>query len=511
MKVNKEHLRLYAVTDRRWLGEGQALAQQVDAAIEGGVTFVQLREKNLKANELLAEAAALKEICSRRGVPLIINDNIAVAIASGADGVHIGQHDGDVAEARRLLGPDRILGVSAATVAEAIAAEAAGADYLGCGALFTTDTKDNTRPVTPELLSEITAAVSIPVVAIGGITASNAPVLRNTGIAGIAVVSALFAQPDITAAAQTLRAIVGEITRGENTDFPTGVTNATDAPVATAAGTANCPGAPRPHIPAVLTVAGSDSVGGAGIQADIKTITMLGCYAMSAITAVTAQNTLGVSGIYDIPPEGITAQLDAVFTDVVPEAVKIGMVSRTEAIHAIAESLRRYRPEHIVLDPVMVSTSGHALLAPDAADALCTELLPLATIITPNIPETTALLGRPVTSLSEMKSAALELSARYGVAVLVKGGHLTESCEDVLAFDGEICIFRGEHIETTNTHGTGCTLSSAIASHLALGHALPKSIRLAKDYLTGALRTGFDIGKGNGPLLHNYRITDYEG
>ena len=256
----------------------------------------------------------------------------------------------------------------------------------------------------------------------------------------------------------------------------------------------------------VLSIAGSDSIGGAGIQADIKTITMLGCYAMTAITAVTVQNTCGVTGVMDVPPEYIEAQIGAVFTDVVPDAVKIGMVSKRESILAIASRLKQYQPKHIVADPVMVSTSGHALLDPDAVDTLRSALLPLATVITPNLPETAVLLGREVQNIAEMKAAAQELAAQFGTAVLVKGGHLTETAADVLYADGQTYVFETERVETQNTHGTGCTLSSAIASGLAKGMTLPESVKAAKDYITGALKAGFDIGRGNGPLLHNYAI-----
>lgn len=256
----------------------------------------------------------------------------------------------------------------------------------------------------------------------------------------------------------------------------------------------------------VLTIAGSDTIGGAGIQADIKTITMLGCYAMSAVTALTVQNTLGVTDVMDVPQAFLAAEIDAVFTDVMPDAVKIGMVSNTKSIQTIAERLRFYKPKYIVCDPVMVSTSGHALLQPDAVEALCSELLPLAAVITPNLPETAALLGKEVHHAEEMRDAAKALSAKYGTAVLVKGGHLTETAADILYSDGAFHIFETERIRTENTHGTGCTLSSAIASGLAKGLSLPDSIKAAKAYLTDALKTGFDLGHGNGPLLHNYRI-----
>jgi len=256
----------------------------------------------------------------------------------------------------------------------------------------------------------------------------------------------------------------------------------------------------------VLTIAGSDTIGGAGIQADIKTITMQGCYAMTVIAALTAQNTMGVTKVMDIPPQFIADQIDAVFADIVPDAVKIGMVSDKNSIHVIAERLQHYAPKNLVIDPVMVSTSGHALLKEDAIDTLCKELLPLADLITPNLPEAEVLLGKKINTADEMREAAQALCDQFRTSVLVKGGHFTASAADVLCVGGKFYIFETERIKTENTHGTGCTLSSAIASGLAKGLSLPESVKRAKHYLTEALKTGFDIGKGCGPLLHNYRL-----
>ena len=256
----------------------------------------------------------------------------------------------------------------------------------------------------------------------------------------------------------------------------------------------------------VLTIAGSDSVGGAGIQADIKTITMHGCYAMSVITALTAQNTTGVSVVLDVPADFVEAQLNAVFTDVFPDAVKIGMVSNRDCIEVIAACLQHFHPQSVVVDPVMISTSGHPLLRDDAMNELQTKLLPLAAVITPNLPEAEALLHRPITCLADMKAAALELAEQYQNAVLIKGGHLSDCAADVLCSAEGLTVLTAPRIRTHNTHGTGCTLSSAIASNLAKGKSIPDSVRCAKNYITGALQTGFDIGKGNGPLLQNYAL-----
>ena len=254
----------------------------------------------------------------------------------------------------------------------------------------------------------------------------------------------------------------------------------------------------------VLTIAGSDCSGGAGIQADIKTITAHKMYAMSAITALTAQNTTGVYGIMAVAPEFLAQQLDCIFTDIVPDAVKIGMVSSVPLIRVIAEKLREYRAENVVVDPVMVSTSGSRLLEDDAVSALAEELLPLGTVITPNIPEAAALSGINIQTPKEMALAARKIAA--GPAVLVKGGHLCDSADDLLYAYGKEIWFRAARVNNQNTHGTGCTLSSAIACGLAAGLGPEESVKQAKEYVYGALQTGLDLGKGDGPLDHCYRI-----
>ena len=255
-----------------------------------------------------------------------------------------------------------------------------------------------------------------------------------------------------------------------------------------------------------LTIAGSDSSGGAGIQADIKTMTANGVYAMTAVTALTAQNTTGVTDILEATPSFLAAELDAVFTDIFPDAVKIGMVSSAELITVIADKLTQYGAKHIVVDPVMVATSGSKLLRDDAIGALTERLLPLAEVLTPNIPEAEILAEMTIQSPADMETAARRISKRYGCAVLCKGGHDLNDANDLLWKDGCARWFKGRRIANPNTHGTGCTLSSAIASNLAKGYGLDESVEKAKAYISGALAAMLDLGHGSGPMDHAFDI-----
>ena len=255
-----------------------------------------------------------------------------------------------------------------------------------------------------------------------------------------------------------------------------------------------------------LTIAGSDSSGGAGIQADIKTMTLNGVYAMSAVTALTAQNTTGVTGIFEVPPEFLGQQLDAVFTDTPPDAVKIGMVSSSELIKVIGSKLKEYGAKNIVVDPVMVSTAGSRLMKEDALQTLETELIPLATVITPNIPEAEILAGMEIQNAEDMTAAAKRIGDKFGCAVLLKGGHSVSDADDLLYADGSCKWFRGKRIDNPNTHGTGCTLSSAIAANLAKGCDLETAVERAKEYISGALGAMLDLGKGSGPMNHAFDL-----
>ena len=261
-----------------------------------------------------------------------------------------------------------------------------------------------------------------------------------------------------------------------------------------------------------LTIAGSDSSGGAGIQADLKTMIANGVYAMTAITALTAQNTTGVQGIFEVTPEFLEQQIDSVFTDIRPDAVKIGMVSSVGLIESIAKKLKQYEAENIVVDPVMVATSGSRLISEDAIGALKELLLPMATVLTPNIPETEVLSGMEVKTANDMIAAAKYISETYHCAVLCKGGHQLNDANDLLFQKGKEPVwFHGKRIDNPNTHGTGCTLSSAIASNLAKGRDLETSVKYAKNYISGALADMLDLGKGSGPMNHAFAIEgEYE-
>lgn len=255
-----------------------------------------------------------------------------------------------------------------------------------------------------------------------------------------------------------------------------------------------------------LTIAGSDCSGGAGIQADMKTMTMNGVYAMSAITALTAQNTTGVRAIQESTPDFLKQQLDAIFEDIYPDAVKIGMVASSGLIRVIADRLRYYDARNIVVDPVMVATSGSALMKNDAVQTLIEELLPLAILMTPNIPEAQVLSGLTIETKEDMVTAAKQIGDSYHCAVLLKGGHSINDANDLLYANGGSQWFEGKRIDNPNTHGTGCTLSSAIASNLAKGFTLAESVQRAKDYISGALAAMLDLGMGSGPMNHLFDL-----
>ena len=257
----------------------------------------------------------------------------------------------------------------------------------------------------------------------------------------------------------------------------------------------------------VLTIAGSDCSGGAGIQADLKTMLANGVYGMSVITSLTAQNTTGVTAVHNVDPEFLIKQIDAVFEDIVPDAVKTGMIASAGLVRAIADRMRFYGVKNLVADPVMVATSGADLSTAESVLALTNELLPLASVVTPNIPEAEVLSGMKINSSQDRMEAAKAIYSACGTSVLIKGGHSDQDSDDLLYHEGNFYCFDSKKIINPNTHGTGCTLSSAIACNLAKGMTVPDSVKRAKEYITGAIAAGLDLGRGRGPLDHGYDIS----
>ena len=260
----------------------------------------------------------------------------------------------------------------------------------------------------------------------------------------------------------------------------------------------------------VLSIAGSDSSGGAGIQADIKTIIANGCYAETAITALTAQNTTGVIDILNVTPKFLENELDTIFQDIRPDAIKIGMVSDKELIKSIVKKLKEYNAKNIVVDPVMVATSGSKLLSDDAINTLVNELIPLADIITPNIPEAEVLSGMKINSVEDMEKAVKIISKLGSKSTLLKGGHMVNDANDLLYYDNKLVWINGKRINNPNTHGTGCTLSSAIASNLAKDYSIEDAIKRSKYYLSNCLAQMLDLGKGSGPMDHGWNFKEIE-
>jgi hydroxymethylpyrimidine kinase/phosphomethylpyrimidine kinase/thiamine-phosphate diphosphorylase len=457
---------LYLITDH-----DDRLVERVADALSGGVSVLQYRNKVKDYPSRLAEAKQLRELCASRGVTFIVNDDPRLAAESGADGVHLGQEDGSVGQAREILGPSKIIGISTHTPEEALQAEAEGADYIGFGAMYPTGSKEVRHMPGPGLLNSVKKAVSLPVVAIGGITRDNAGPVIDAGADAIAVISAVLSHPEPGLAAAELSLLFNR-----RKAFPRG---------------------------SVMTVAGSDSGGGAGIQADIKTITLLGSYASSVVTALTAQNTMGVSAIHGVPASFVAEQLDAVLGDIPVDVVKSGMLFSGEIIEALSQKLAAYGKRMFVLDPVMVAKGGSRLIGEDAVTALVERLIPMAYLVTPNVPETEALTGIVIKDEDSMLKAAQALHAHGARNVLIKGGHLPGGDALDILFDGNnFQRFQAARIDSVNTHGTGCSYASAIATFLAQGKPLPEAVARAKEFITAAIRLAGPLGKGHGPLNH---------
>lgn len=458
---------VYLITD-----QGEKLTERVCQALRGGVSVLQYRAKGKEHDACLSEGHELKRLCAGYGAAFIVNDDVHLAKELDADGVHLGQDDGTVAEARAVLGADKIIGKSTHNLEEALRAEKDGADYIGFGAMYPTESKAISHMPGTAGLAEIRKQIKIPVVAIGGITAGNACRVIEAGADALAVISSVLSSPRPDISVAELALFFNRVR-----PFPRG---------------------------AVLSLAGSDSGGGAGIQADIKTITLLGSYAASVLTALTAQNTRGVSSIHGLPPSFVLDQLDTVLSDIPIDVIKTGMLHTPAIISAVAERLReRKLMIPLVIDPVMVAKGGAALLEREAVQVFCDQLLPQAYLLTPNIPETERLLGRAIRTEQEMEQAARDLHAQGAANVLVKGGHMTGRQSVDILFDGSQChVFSSERFFTSNTHGTGCSYASSIATFLAQGEPLLQAVEKAKKFISAAIRLARPLGKGHSPVNH---------
>lgn len=457
---------LYLVTD-----QGDLLPERVGEAIAGGARVVQYRNKERDSSHRLELGREIKSVCRKHGVPFIVNDDLEMARELNADGFHMGQEDGDIGEARRIMGPGKIIGVSTHNLAEAEAAQANGADYIGFGAMFPSRSKDIEHLAGPEGLAGIRDKIGIPIVAIGGITRDNGARVINAGADALAVISAVLSGPDPELAAAEISLLFNR--RGA---MPRG---------------------------SVLTVAGSDSGGGAGIQADVKTVTLLGGYATTVVTALTAQNTRGVAGIHGTPPEFVAEQLNAVLADIPVDVVKTGMLHSAETIGVIAEKVVEFRKRILVVDPVMIAKGGSPLMDRGAVSVLKERLIPRTYLLTPNIPEAEKITGMSIIDEEDMQEAARRIYRMGARNVLIKGGHLLAGDAVDILFDGSAFHrFTAPRFLSKNTHGTGCTYASAIAAFLAQGEPLREAISRAKTYITAAIKLGQPLGKGHGPVNH---------
>lgn len=458
---------VYLITDQQ-----DNLLERVARALRGGVATLQYRAKDKPYEFCLEEGNRLKQLCSRLGSLFIVNDDLKLAHDLDADGVHLGQDDGSPQQARELLGPNKIIGVSTHNLEEALKAEADGADYLGFGAMYPTDSKSITHMPGTSGLAAIRDRVKLPIVAIGGISPANACRVIEAGADAVAVISSVLSAPRPEVAATELRLLFNRLA-----PYPRG---------------------------AVLTIAGSDSGGGAGIQADLKTITLLGSYGASAITALTAQNTKGVKSIHGIPPSFVRDQIDTVLTDLPIDLIKTGMLHTPAIISLLADYLTEqthYYP--VVIDPVMVAKGGASLLELDAVSIFQDTLLPHAYLLTPNIPEAERLINCRINSETSMEQAARQLHSMGAANVLIKGGHMSGGDAVDMLFDGQtVHRFSSERFFTSATHGTGCSFASAIAAYLAQGEPLKEAARLAKNFITTAIRLARPMGKGHGPINH---------
>lgn len=436
-------------------------ADLLTALFRAGLEILHLRKPQATREAVEALICAIPEEYRKR---IVVHDFFALADAYGLKGIHLNSRNPNPPQGYRGH-----ISCSCHSLDEVKRYKAA-CDYLFLSPIYDSISKEGygTRFSCKELTAAARAGIiDSRVIALGGICRNNLHEVQSLGFGGAALLGDVWQQTNII---EHFKSMKQQLTP-----------------------------------PIILSIAGSDSSGGAGIQADIKAISALGGYAASAITAVTVQNTQGVQASFPIPTEVVSGQIAAVMDDLRVAAVKIGMVHDAEIARTIAASIRRYRPRHVVYDPVMISTSGHRLLTEDSIECIKEELLPLATLITPNLHEASLLYGTPLDSIARMEEAARTLSQTYGPAVLIKGGHLEGNTMcDVLYCDGALHRFTGEKIDARNLHGTGCTLSSAIATLLGHGHTLPEAVAQAKAYITEAISQGsrMQIGQGNGPVWH---------
>ncbi len=457
---------LYLITDDNRDGK---ILDKVKAALTGGARVIQYRAKDADPAQRRAVAEQLRTLCHKHQARLIINDYPELARDVDADGVHLGQDDMSAGQARQIIGRNKLIGISTHSVDEALKAEAQGADYIAFGSVFPTTSKQDITLVGLKSLSMVRKAVLIPLVAIGGMTPERASAAIDAGADAVAVISGVMADDHPGRAAREFSLLFNRLL-----PLPKGK---------------------------VLTIAGSDSGGGAGIQADIKTTTLLGSYASSVLTSLTAQNTLGVSNIYNVHTDFVLQQLEAVLDDIGTDTVKTGMLNWGGIVWRVAKVLEE-RHLLAVVDPVMVAKGGAALLDQEARDSLISRLLPQAYLLTPNLPEVAAITGMTPETPAQMIEAGRTLQSLGVRNVLLKGGHLQGEATDVLLIGEQEHLFTSPRINTPNTHGTGCTLAAAIATFLAQGYPLKQAVERAKRFINIAIEHAIPIGHGHGPINH---------
>ncbi len=455
---------LYLITPQ---GSDTHILNVARSALLGGAKVIQYRDKQRSREDQINLARQLVQLCKEVDATFLVNDSPEIAEASFADGVHLGQADVNIQEARKILGPGKLIGISTRTVDQALKAEMYGVDYIAVGSMFPTASKSDIELVGLDTLRKVRKAVKLPLVAIGGITAGNGVEAIDAGADALAVISAIADDRQPAMAAREIALLF-------NRRRPKGQIR-------------------------VMTVAGSDSGGGAGIQADLKTITLLGSYATSAITVLTAQNTCGVQGLSPASASFIVKQMEMILTDIGTDTMKTGMLYAEDIVTQVAEQIaRRLLPA--VVDPVMIAKGGAPLLKQEAVEAVRKKLLPVSFLLTPNIPEAEVLTGLKIDSLAGMEAAAQSLAETGARHILVKGGHLAGEATDVLLSGGEFVHLRADRVDTKNTHGTGCTYSAAIATLLAQGQPLQTAVENAKMFISQAILHKNPIGTGHGPV-----------